>query len=180
MENEAQQPDDIRAIIREKLQSFENRLMGRLDAQDAMIGVLIRQKMSNKQEKLADEVSKLGRMYTKQVRNFLGCSRPHALNLMEKLGTQAGFRYVKGDQKTKRAGVIIYSASFAIQDQHTKLKRLLTEKESVTYHDIMAAFDVPIHGAKDIAAIFVESVQGFKIDGNRIVSISTVNKSINI
>ena len=147
-----------------------NDIVERLEALEGMIKILVRQKMSNKQEKLMDEVMKKGRFDVKQTMNFLGISRPHALTLMEKLGKQFGFRFRKGDQNTRMPSIILYDKSLILQDQKQRIEQLLNTKKIVSFFDIMNEFGVEISEVKQIVKIFLDGNDDYEIkEGNKLV-----------
>jgi len=152
--------------------------MEELEHIEAMIKILVRQKMSNKAEKLMNEVMIKGRLNTKQVMNYLGISRPHSLTLMEKLGKQIGFKFKNGDPRTRRSSIIVYDESQIIKDQHKRIDKILDIKGIVNFRELMNEFGMGVNDIRLIVGDYVNVHKECEIeDENKLArKKKTVNK----
>lgn len=147
------------------LETFE----GRFETMEVLMRHLVRQKLSNKQEKLMDGVIKRGAMSVKQVMDCLNISRTYALTLMERLGKEIGFAFFRGNREMRFPSRIVYDQSKVLKHQYTKIKELFSQKDYVTFHDLINVFATDLNGAKVIAHTFVSMNNGYGIHRNRVV-----------
>jgi hypothetical protein len=145
-------------------------VMEKLDVIESLIRVMVRQKMSNKQEKLMDEVTKRGRFSTQQVMDYVGVSRTQALIYMKNIGKNAGYRFSKGDPKTKMSSALLYNESMVLKDQYQQITNLLKETKMVTLADLMRLFQMNLQGAKHLAQEYLELHKECELqDDNKII-----------
>ena len=144
-------------------------VMESLESLRGMMGLLLRQRLTDKKERLFDEVTRRGRMTISQVTEHLGISRTHGLTLMKEVGKQIGFRFQKGDQSSRRPSCLIFDRSLIVTDQNNKMLGLFKDRESVSYADLMNLFGIGLPDAKIIAKDFVDGNKGYKIDDPRIL-----------
>ncbi len=153
-------------------------IVERLDSIETIIRTLVRQKMSNKSERLMDEVTKKGRLNVKQVESLFNISRPWAINLMGKLGKEYGFHFTKGDINKRLPSIITFNESLLIKDQHNKIQELLNTKGTVRFYDLMQEFGKDITEIKNIVNEFVKDRTDCKIvEGNKLVKLNGNIKS---
>lgn len=148
---------------------MEDKYSERFDTLEALIRVLVRQKLSNKAEKLMDEVQRRGRLTTSHVISFLNVSRPHAITLMRKVGEFPGFKCRIGDKTKQYQSVVIYDKSTVIQDQINIIKKLFVKNDIVTLSQIMEALGMDLENAKQIATHFVSTITEYELQENKIV-----------
>lgn len=134
-----------------------------------LLKTLVRQRMSNKLERLHETVKEKTMLDCGQVERMLGCSRPHALTLMRKLAKLPGFRFRVGTQEFHQPSVIVYDVSAAARDQDKQLLALFEKSASVTLMDIMRSFGVTIREARTLACNFVDAHPEYNLDENKIV-----------
>jgi len=148
-------------------------LMDIMQENNVLLRILVRQKQSNKLQKLMDEVQKKGRMCSRQVDVFLGVSRNWAINLMSKLGEEHGFRFSKGNINQKRSSVVIFDKSLIIKDQNKKIEDLLNSKETVTFSDLMSELRMDISELMMVVDDFVNHNKDYQIiDNNKLVRVN--------
>lgn len=147
-----------------------NEINQKLDIIIDFMQVLIRQKITDKQFKLQEEIKDKGWMEVKDTMRFLNISRTHALTLMKKVGEIPGFMFRVGDRQMSIASKVIFNQSRIIQDQYQKVHTLLLDKGQVTFHDIMKQLDLDLPAAKSFAYDFQNSTEGVMVkDSNKLV-----------
>jgi hypothetical protein len=140
-----------------EIESFMKEIKEQLENMNGLLKMLIREKMSDKEDKLLREVKKMGRLETKQVMAFLNISRPHAITLMRKVGQKLGFKFVVGDVNQKRPSIIMYSESLILKDQYRKIDELLKAKGSVTFAEIMKELHLDFKQVKQLVPEYVSN-----------------------
>ncbi|MBI3036513.1 hypothetical protein HYY73_02025 [Candidatus Woesearchaeota archaeon] len=137
---------------------------------EALAKLAVRQKLSDKAGKLAEEAQKRGRLTSSDVDKFFGTSRGWALHLMEKVGSQPGFRFVKGESASKRPSVLVYDPSLIVQDQYKAIDKLIAEKPTVIFYEIMDALGVDSTEVRLLLNDYVEVRSNCKVvDNNKLV-----------
>ena len=143
--------------------------MEKLFEHDELFHILVRQKLSNKKEKLMNYVKERRKLYTKNVMRYLNISRPHALNLMEWLGKLPGFKFYRGSRQLRTSSIVMFDEKSIIKDQNEKIKNKFLLQGKVTLHDILELFDVSLTEAKIIAETFIKMHKEYKFMENKIV-----------
>jgi hypothetical protein len=141
----------------------------RFDTLENMLAVLIRQKLSNKQDRLMVEVQKTGFMKTSAIMKLLNISRPHAITLMRQIGEMPGYRCSIADKSKKSVSVLRFDASLRIKDQCIIIKKMFSENAYVTLHQIMEQFELILDDARELAKLFVDAYPEYLLDENKIV-----------
>jgi len=121
---------------------------------EGALHTLMRAKLSDKKEKLQDQVMHTGRIDTKTVMRLLTVTRPHALNLMRFVGDLPGYIYRPGDPHRKTSSILIYDKSQVLKQQFQLLSEVGAGKESITYFEIMQSLGVPVDEAQLLAREF--------------------------
>lgn len=141
----------------------------RLEVIEGLLRSLVRQRMSNKEELLHDEVKKRGSLAVTKVMGFLNISRTHALTIMRKVGNNPGFNFRKGGQKSDEPSVIGYSESMIVVGRNKKINQLLDNEKIVPLHVIKTEFGMNLEEAKQTVADYMETNKNCEIvEGNKL------------
>jgi hypothetical protein len=154
-----------------KIKTPSNNTDEKLDAILELLKFVVKQRISNKKNRLIEEMQNRGRMNTGEVMTFLGVSRTWAIDMMKKVSEHPGFSYIGGNKETQRPTIIIYNESKVINDQMIRIKKSLDKNLILTFNEIMISLDVPINTARIIAEYFISQNKGFVIyEENKLVS----------
>ena len=157
--------------MKDEAPRIDKRLNGideRLNTLEGLLRVLVKQRQSNKFEKLMDEAKRKGRLTSRQVGDFLGIKRPYALEHMKGLGKELGFVFRVGDATTP--STITFNESLIVQQQNKEIQKLLSKKNELTLFDIISYFNVELQEAKIISNNFVDYSNGkYILAGNKIM-----------
>ena len=158
-----------KSILRLKMTVDNEDLMNELQAIKQLLLANVRSKLSNKQQRLYEEVRHRGRMNSVQIKDFLKVSNTYAHTLMKQLNEMPGFSLSKGSREQRRSSVIMYDDAKKIKDENNKLLELFSVKEIITLSEVMAHFGIDLAEAKHIAYQFVEQYQEYKLEENKII-----------
>lgn len=144
-----------------------------LDARtDFLVGtvkVLVRAKLSNKQEKVMEEIKLRGRMTKIDIVRFVNVSEKQALTYMERIGEFPGYSYSRGTSGGRRAGIIIYENSRVLHDQIRMLKELArkeaNEAGTLTLWQIMNATGYDLAQTKELVKAIAEVDDSITLKG---------------
>jgi hypothetical protein len=134
-----------------------------------LLEVVIRQRVSNKEEKLMAEVKKRGRMVVREVVSYLGISRQHSLTLMKNVSEHPGFSFRIGNSERKVSSILTFDNSKMIQDEMNIITGFIEKKGEMRLADMMNTFNVDIENAKNLAQNFLAIKKEYEMKETKIV-----------
>ena len=140
----------------------------RLENIEGLMRVLVRQKVSNKSEKLMEEVKTRGRMNTNHVMEFLNTSRNHALNLMKKVAEFPGFVFRVGDKQRRSTSFLVFDENKVIRDQCVFIQDFLKTSDELPLMALINKFNTDVNDARLMAENFVNSYPEYDFQINKI------------
>ncbi len=155
------------------------KLYDKLKDIEELLKISLRANSSNKFQLLLSEVQSRKRLNVQQIQTLLGgVSRNWALELMKRLGREKHFKFVVGDVKLQRGSLVIYQEQEAIQENYSKIKKLLQNKEVVSFADIRNCLglennEIGFGFTQNIINDFVNENEGYLIQNrNKLVKIA--------
>jgi hypothetical protein len=142
-----------------------NDLLSRFDILDVKLGILIRNKMGNKEQILYDKVKEKGRIITTEIMRMLNVSRSHSHTLMKKLAkNNPGFTVIPGNKQLRKCSILIYNEAKVLEQQFQVIDKIILEKEVATLHDVMGKLNITISEAELIAKKYCRGRAGIFLE----------------
>lgn len=127
---------------------------------ESMLKVLMRERISNKQERLMSEIEKVGRMSTHDVMRFLNISRPHAITLMRSVGKQMGYTFRIGDKIKQCPSLVWFDKNELLEFQFKKIDGELVKHKEIRLYDLMSVLGMSLERVKQITAQYLSKNKG--------------------
>lgn len=151
----------------EEINGDNKKIIGSMDG-------LLRQKSTNKMAMLENEVMRKKEIRTFQVMKLLCITRPHALNLMRKLDSLPGFKFILGDSKFKRSSKIYYKPEEVFNVQCKAIMELLSKTAELSLRRIMDEFNISIEQARYLTErVELSCPERYKFQENKLVRLLT-------
>jgi hypothetical protein len=148
-------------------------IMEGIERLEALVKMGLRQRLSDKKEKLAQEIQRRGRMTSGEVEQFFNTSRNWALKMMRDVGKQPGFRIFPGDIAKKIPSTLIYDRALIVQDQNKAIDLLLAERSRISFADVQDELGVDFSRVKQIINEYVTVNPNCRIvDGNKLEKVT--------
>ena len=143
-----------------------------IQTQDILIRTLIKNRLGNKADKLSEEIKRVGNISVSQAMNYLGITRPHALDIMKKIGKQPGYTFMLGSKYFKSPSRIIYNESLIIKHQLVTILEILNKQNETTLAEIMSSTGMSLDETKYMCSYLVNENNNYLLKENKVIKLN--------